>query len=300
MATGLTCQTAPGVVFETRDELLEHYRSEWHTYNLKRKVAGLPLVGKVLFERVAAQSAARAEAALAGPERSGTAHHKRTEAAELRREKAAARREAMEEFREQFELQQTQRMQAARQVEVHEEEDEGTDSELDGSDDDSDGEWEEMSGDEAEEALAEAEAAAREAAAEAEAEAAEDAESQAYREQALALIAKGEGPISMARGGLELVLGGGDGHTGKVIGSREMQRYYKQRPKPQESRDAVLATKASSKERGMTLGRKEFSQVDEVTKKSQQAEKRYRRKQEAKNAMERAVANKQLPRNVPY
>ena len=35
---GLTCHTAPGVVFTTMDDLKEHYRSDWHRYNLKRKV----------------------------------------------------------------------------------------------------------------------------------------------------------------------------------------------------------------------------------------------------------------------
>ena len=37
-----TCHTAPGVVFTSRADLGEHYRSDWHRYNLKRKVAGLP------------------------------------------------------------------------------------------------------------------------------------------------------------------------------------------------------------------------------------------------------------------
>jgi pre-60S factor REI1 len=53
---GLTCHTAPGVVFTSMDELKEHYRSDWHRYNLKRKVALLPTVGKELFERVMAQA----------------------------------------------------------------------------------------------------------------------------------------------------------------------------------------------------------------------------------------------------
>ena len=34
----LTCHTAPGVAFTTMDELKAHYRSDWHRYNLKRKV----------------------------------------------------------------------------------------------------------------------------------------------------------------------------------------------------------------------------------------------------------------------
>lgn len=33
-----TCATAPEVVFETLDELKAHYHTDWHRYNLKRKV----------------------------------------------------------------------------------------------------------------------------------------------------------------------------------------------------------------------------------------------------------------------
>lgn len=35
---GLTCQTAPNTVFADMDELKAHYKSDWHRYNLKRKV----------------------------------------------------------------------------------------------------------------------------------------------------------------------------------------------------------------------------------------------------------------------
>jgi pre-60S factor REI1 len=54
----LTSTTAPGKVFATRGELAEHYKSDWHKYNLKRREAGLPLLGEVDFQ-------ARWEAALA-------------------------------------------------------------------------------------------------------------------------------------------------------------------------------------------------------------------------------------------
>ena len=56
----LTCHTAPGVAFTTMDELKAHYRSDWHRYNLKRKVAGLPVVGEALFQRVMQQAAGAA------------------------------------------------------------------------------------------------------------------------------------------------------------------------------------------------------------------------------------------------
>jgi pre-60S factor REI1 len=61
----LTCYTAPGVVFETEAAMKEHYKSEWHRHNLKRKVAGLAPLNRDAFEQRAA-SAAVASAANGG------------------------------------------------------------------------------------------------------------------------------------------------------------------------------------------------------------------------------------------
>lgn len=55
--TVLTSTTAPNKIFETREELSEHYKSDLHKYNLKRKEAGLPAVTEEEFK-------ARLEAAL--------------------------------------------------------------------------------------------------------------------------------------------------------------------------------------------------------------------------------------------
>ena len=38
----LTCATAPGVYFDSRDDLKAHYQTDWHRYNLKRKARGGP------------------------------------------------------------------------------------------------------------------------------------------------------------------------------------------------------------------------------------------------------------------
>ena len=54
----LTSTTAPGKTFASRAELAEHYKSDWHKYNLKRREAGLPLLEEADFR-------ARWEAALA-------------------------------------------------------------------------------------------------------------------------------------------------------------------------------------------------------------------------------------------
>ncbi|CAJ1943531.1 unnamed protein product [Cylindrotheca closterium] len=46
MASTLISTTAPGKVFSSRSELAEHYKSDWHKYNLKRREAGLPLLAE--------------------------------------------------------------------------------------------------------------------------------------------------------------------------------------------------------------------------------------------------------------
>ena len=61
----LTCYTAPGVAFETEEAMKEHYRSEWHRHNLKRKVAGLPPLGRDAFEQRMANQAANPSASAA-------------------------------------------------------------------------------------------------------------------------------------------------------------------------------------------------------------------------------------------
>eukprot|EP00538_Stauroneis_constricta_P004537 CAMPEP_0119553504 /NCGR_PEP_ID=MMETSP1352-20130426/6242_1 /TAXON_ID=265584 /ORGANISM="Stauroneis constricta, Strain CCMP1120" /LENGTH=465 /DNA_ID=CAMNT_0007599931 /DNA_START=30 /DNA_END=1427 /DNA_ORIENTATION=- len=57
-AQRLASTTAPGKVFSSRSELADHYKSEWHKYNLKRREAGLAMLEEADFQ-------ARWEAALA-------------------------------------------------------------------------------------------------------------------------------------------------------------------------------------------------------------------------------------------
>jgi pre-60S factor REI1 len=64
-----TCYTAPGVSFASEEEMKDHYRSEWHRYNLKRKVAGLAPLSREAFEERSAREGER-EAAL--QQKSGT------------------------------------------------------------------------------------------------------------------------------------------------------------------------------------------------------------------------------------
>ena len=58
-----TCYTAPGASFASEEEMKDHYRSEWHRYNLKRKVAGLAPLSREAFEERSAREGER-EAAL--------------------------------------------------------------------------------------------------------------------------------------------------------------------------------------------------------------------------------------------
>jgi len=52
---GLRAVTAQGGEVGNRDGLKEHYQTEWHLHNLKRKVAGLPLLTREQFARRQAQ-----------------------------------------------------------------------------------------------------------------------------------------------------------------------------------------------------------------------------------------------------
>ena len=54
----LTSTTAPGKIFASRSELAEHYKSDWHKYNLKRREADMPMLTHQEFT-------ARLEAAMA-------------------------------------------------------------------------------------------------------------------------------------------------------------------------------------------------------------------------------------------
>lgn len=69
----LTSTTAPGKVFQSRSELADHYKSDWHRYNLKRREAGLPLLLEVDF-----QARLEAAQALQQEKQAGTNHLKKS------------------------------------------------------------------------------------------------------------------------------------------------------------------------------------------------------------------------------
>lgn len=70
----LTSTTAPGKIFISRTDLQNHYRSDWHRYNLRRREAGLPMLNEADFtSRLEAALAIRKER-VGREDRSGTGH----------------------------------------------------------------------------------------------------------------------------------------------------------------------------------------------------------------------------------
>ncbi len=48
----IRCSTAPGKIFKSREELHEHYQSDLHRYNLRRKAAGLAPITEEIFNKM--------------------------------------------------------------------------------------------------------------------------------------------------------------------------------------------------------------------------------------------------------
>lgn len=89
----LTSTTAPGKVFASRQKLADHYKSDWHKYNLKRREAGLPLLLESDFQaRLAAALSLRKEDV-----RDGTNHLKRGKKQRKNRKHCGASAEKGEE-----------------------------------------------------------------------------------------------------------------------------------------------------------------------------------------------------------
>ena len=224
-------------MFDTMDALKRHYKSDWHRYNLKRNVAGLPVVGKDLFDRVmrqaAAQEAATKKQSEGGTAVAGTGHLKRKD--QLPRSVLRAQRfekwaEAHKETLAKVDAY------IARGEEVPEElldEISRRRSEMDDDDDvdEYDGEWEEMDESEAQEALANIERAAQEA---------ESSDEDMDTQSSFTMEELTYGPVRFADNGFELIIIGKDGKS-KRIGPREFRRYYKQRHRPNDDRASVVA-----------------------------------------------------------
>uniref|UniRef100_A0A7S3PUX8 C2H2-type domain-containing protein n=1 Tax=Chaetoceros debilis TaxID=122233 RepID=A0A7S3PUX8_9STRA len=98
---GLTSTTAPGKMFTTRSDLAEHYKSDWHKYNLKRREANMAMLTHDEFS-------ARLEAAMAmrrekegREERSGRDHLKDKNADGKKSKKKSRQRLSKRQLRQQ-------------------------------------------------------------------------------------------------------------------------------------------------------------------------------------------------------
>ena len=263
----LSCHTAPGVIFTHVDELKAHYKSDWHRYNLKRKVAGLPVVGQELFLRVMAQAAAAAPA-----KQTGTGHLKRPDQAPRSVQRAQRLEQWVEHNRGELDAR------AAAAAEAREEEDEDEEEEEEGDEGagDDDDDWESLDEEEAEAVLERMERMALEE--EDDGTEASDAE---LAELELDLT---ESPVRLAENGYELLVTGPDGRV-KRIGPRELVRYYRQRHRPSDNRPIVLATVAESRERGIVpvnagrrsggLGRPFMAPINILQRRAEKAQQRY-------------------------
>jgi pre-60S factor REI1 len=121
------------------------------------------------------------------------------------------------------------------------EEDEDEDDEGDSGDESG---WESMDDDDAQAVLARMETMAREGG---EDDSDDESDSDDAENMELDLT---NAPVQLADNGYELIVTRDDG-TKKRIGPRELRRYYKQRPRPEDQRPMVLANKAENHERGL-------------------------------------------------
>jgi pre-60S factor REI1 len=67
-------------------------------------------------------------------------------------------------------------------------------------------------------------------------------------------------PVRLADNGFELIITRDDG-TVKRIGPRELRRFYKQRPRPTDNREMVLAVQEANSERGLARATEAGSKV---------------------------------------
>eukprot|EP00897_Mesotaenium_endlicherianum_P003897 jgi/Mesen1/3535/ME000198S02737 len=129
--------------------------------------------------------------------------------------------------------------------------------------------------------------------------------SASYTEGDMQLVAgHAEPPVMLLRGGLELVIkgGGASGGTqgGKILGARELARYYKQKPRPSEDRSGVMKNAIIARYRSMGLSTRQQEWVKRGSSKDTGANAKAR----ADNVRTRVGMKNNviwnLPKNVPY
>lgn len=133
-------------------------------------------------------------------------------------------------------------------------------------------------------------------------EAGEEAGEEAGRQ--LALATSGMGALGLRdSAGFELtVQGGGNGSSSgggsKALGSRELARYYRQRPKPAETRQSVVVNTIIAQYRSLGVVTADERKVDAGLKRAQK-EKQLQQRQWLNLAMQTNI-NNNLPKNVTF
>jgi pre-60S factor REI1 len=106
---------------------------------------------------------------------------------------------------------------------------------------------------------------------------------------------------ALSAAGYELVVGGdsssGSGTT-KVLGSRDLARYYKQRPKPEDTRQSVVINTVLAEYRSLGIETKDTAGAPPEVKRVQRQQQRKERSR--LNLAMRTNINRDLPKNVPY
>jgi pre-60S factor REI1 len=83
----LTSTTAPGKIFACRAEIAQHYKSDWHKYNLKRREAGLALLKEADFQLRLETALALRKEREGREERTGKDHLKNGKESKKKKEK---------------------------------------------------------------------------------------------------------------------------------------------------------------------------------------------------------------------
>ncbi|KAG6548837.1 hypothetical protein Mapa_009599 [Marchantia paleacea] len=110
-----------------------------------------------------------------------------------------------------------------------------------------------------------------------------------------------DAPAVLISGGLELMLKGDDaeGKATRTIGSRELFRYYKQKPKPSDQRDGMVVNAVIARYRSMGLATRE--PTARYPKSADGKKTRASRLEHMRTQIGmRNNVNWDLPRNVPY
>lgn len=119
---------------------------------------------------------------------------------------------------------------------------------------------------------------------------------------ALGGLSLGPGGGSSSSGGWELAVPGSSSSSGagavKAIGSRELAKYYRQKPKPLDTRQSVAANLVLAQYRSLGIETVDSKKQPEGVKRAQREKQRQQR--QWLNLAMRTNVNNNLPNNVPY